>query len=1005
LISVTLAAVAGLVAWEAIAGRAGGWGAARPWGYAAACAALAIAVVRLARRWRAPGPASRELATRLERLFPQARGFAREILGEAAPVGPDGGLIGKRRAEGRAWIARRGMRLDRALAAREAARARAARRLAFSSAALLAAALLAFPGSSRRAARAMADPGSLWRGERAWSVAPGNVRVPYGTAIAGRARFAGPAEERERIVLEWSENGDAWRADTLGPAPAAAWRWPPLVAGRAYRLRLGPHASAVYRIAVGAPLAVLEVEGRSPGGDWLPLAGRLVRAGERIEVRGRASDRLAAATVAREGEAGATLPLVGGRTRAEVLPLAIQGQRFTGAIVPSAGAWRVTLLAEDGRTASAASFQAIRPGEAFVVLLGPSDDPVHLGGASAWLEIRAGAPSGIGALAWQTDDGHGGAVGDPRGARDTTIAAVAPLAAGRAAGDTLRFRVIASPLVGEPVATPWRRAIVPAAGAIRERTAEARERALRAVERAVVAAEDAARDGRPAARAVAERGLDAAFDSLAAALERTLADPELGSETRDRLAAYHALLAGIRQADLGAETVLSRDPAAAGARAELLREIAAAVARAEAELARRAAVDSLSRLAVEQRALAQDTRSAGSDRERASIGPRQAEIARAARSAGERLSAESAERLDRALDRAEGEVASGAPEAAARAQEAAAGAMERVAEEARAAAAEDASRRAARLAAIDRAAGETSFLAERQRAAAERMTGVSTGAGETADRLARQQVVTQGLERTLAALVEGLGGIPASGETGRLLGEAVYATRVAAATLARDPGRTAESRVAAEAAARALALLARAFLVPDGQPRLAGAQGTGQSEALAQQLDAMADAQRSIAEARARAPETAGGDPEAAAVERQLGRDLGDLAGALEAEGIDRRAIEALVAAVEAAARRLEQGLPGARNETELNSLARRMADLGRVVERREGERRAETARAFVPADPPPLPARATARRLDPEAALAPWRGALPRPSLEPARRYLERLAEEGVRAPGEEER
>jgi hypothetical protein len=74
------------------------------------------------------------------------------------------------------------------------------------------------------------------------------------------------------------------------------------------------------------------------------------------------------------------------------------------------------------------------------------------------------------------------------------------------------------------------------------------------------------------------------------------------------------------------------------------------------------------------------------------------------------------------------------------------------------------------------------------------------------------------------------------------------------------------------------------------------------------------------------------------------------------------------------------------------------------MIERETGERRrSESARSFVPADPPPLEGRVTAPVLDPASALAPWAGSLPAQTLEAARRYLERLADEGVRARGGE--
>jgi hypothetical protein len=161
----------------------------------------------------------------------------------------------------------------------------------------------------------------------------------------------------------------------------------------------------------------------------------------------------------------------------------------------------------------------------------------------------------------------------------------------------------------------------------------------------------------------------------------------------------------------------------------------------------------------------------------------------------------------------------------------------------------------------------------------------------------------------------------------------------------------------------------------------------------------MAQAQAAMADALAGGQEPAGGNAEAAAAERQAAADLRAMSGALEEEGLDARSIEALARSVEAASTRLERGLAGARTETELRSLARRLADLGRMIERETGERRrSETARSFVPAEPPPLEERVTAPILDPASALAPWAGALPSEMLGAARRYLERLADEGVR-------
>jgi hypothetical protein len=166
----------------------------------------------------------------------------------------------------------------------------------------------------------------------------------------------------------------------------------------------------------------------------------------------------------------------------------------------------------------------------------------------------------------------------------------------------------------------------------------------------------------------------------------------------------------------------------------------------------------------------------------------------------------------------------------------------------------------------------------------------------------------------------------------------------------------------------------------------------------------MAAAQAAMADAMAGGEEPAGGNAEAAAAERQAAGELREMGEELEEEGVDSRSIEALARAIEEASTRLERGLSGARTESDLRTLARRLADLGRMIERQESERRrSETARAFIPAAPPPLEDRVTAPVLDPDAALAPWAGTLPAGTLEAARRYLERLAEEGVRARGSE--
>jgi hypothetical protein len=154
-----------------------------------------------------------------------------------------------------------------------------------------------------------------------------------------------------------------------------------------------------------------------------------------------------------------------------------------------------------------------------------------------------------------------------------------------------------------------------------------------------------------------------------------------------------------------------------------------------------------------------------------------------------------------------------------------------------------------------------------------------------------------------------------------------------------------------------------------------------------------------MADALASGEEPAGGNAEAAAAEQRAADQLREMGEALEEEGVEARSIESLARAVEEASTRLERGLDGARTESDLRSLARRLADLGRMIDSRTREERtSETARSFVPAEPPPLDARVTAPVLDPTAALAPWAGTLPAEMLAPARRYLERLADEGVR-------
>jgi len=947
--------------------------ALRPWGYLAALAAASGGLLLLVlRRPQAPLSAS-AIAERVERLFPQSRGRARDVVAGHGP----GALALARAEDARAWIAGRSTgRLDSALAAADRPAVVRARRAVAAALGLLLLLAALDPGAARRVAGALAAPERLWSGP-AWEVEPGDAVIAHGAAVEGRVRLLG-LPTGEPLVLEWKGGGERG-ADTLGSGTAGAWRWPAVTAPRTYRFRAGAAASRVYRIEVGAPLALEGIVARAAGGSWEPLAGAVVAAGERIEVRGRANAALAGALVERaDGGAAA---------------LTVAGDSLHGFVTPSAGAWRVTLRAADGRTAAGATFHAVAAGAAFVIVLEPRDDPARLEALSAWVEARAGAPRGIGAVRWETADGRGGPLGDGGGARDTVVTGLAPLAEGRSAGDTVRYRLVARLAGGGAVAGEWRTAVLADASFFQARADEARTDAARAAERAATEARGAAE--RSAADATeADARLRQAADSLVDALEQSLADPSLPEAEREMLEAYRDLLRGTAGAELARPQAAgggAPDPAsAARARAELVERIASAVQRAEDGAARAAAADTLARLADAERALAEETRQAG--RIDAGAAERQEALDRSAREAARELGEEASRAVEEALDRAQEEIAAGDPAGASAAQQEAAGAMEAASAKARRQSEEEAARLAARRAAVDRAAGETLFLAERQEA-------VATGEAGRAERIARQRVVAQGLDNVLATLVEGLGGRPAAAETGRLMAEAVYATRRAESALAAGGERAA--RAAANEAAQALALLARALLVPPGSLQMAGAQGSaGEAGAVAAQLDYLADAQRALAQSAGSTDDPSGGDPEAAAEQRELGNQLGGLQQALAEQGVDPRTVEALAQAVEEAARRLERGLPGARAETELQSLARRFADLGRIVERSEGERRAEAARPFVPARPSALPARATARLLDPYAALAPWAQSLPRAALDPSRAYLERLAEEGVRAP-----
>jgi hypothetical protein len=975
-----------LLAWEWVTGGAG---LARAAGYAAAALLGTGGLALACARWLAPAAGEREVAERLERLFPQARGRVRAAL---EPGGA--GLAAAVAAGGREWLARRGPALDDALSERARLRSARMRRAALALSGVLVVAAVAAPAAGRRVVRAVLDPATLWaEGASEWRVTPGDASVEYGAPVTGAARYDGPLAG-EALVLEWREGEGAWRTDTLASERGGEWRWDEVAVERRYRLRYGSASSAEYTIEVGDPLALLRVEAREPGEDWAPLAGRTVTAGSALEVRGEANGPLERAVV--RDAAG------------REVALAVAGASFRG---PAAGlpvgAARILARGARGVELEGPSFLVAPRGSAFVEVLRPAEDPTTLAAESAWLEVRAGAPAGLAALSWETADGRSGSVAAVAGARDTVVTAVAALASGRQPGDTIRYRVIARPASGGAAATPWRTAIVASAAALRAAADEERATAGREVADALEAARRAAEErgdalGTPEDDAELDRRLSEAADSLARALDRTLADPEIDPELAARLEGYRQQLEGVAEAVFDPPRGMPADPAAeAEARAAVLEAISERLDQIERSIARQAAADSLEALADAQSELADETRAADPAALERSLAARQEALAEAALETAGELSEEAREGLEEALSEAAGEMQAGDPAAAARAQDRAAAEMMQAAGETRAEEGPEGPQ-TSHQAALDRAGAESLFLAERQRELAERRAGLGDG-GERAARLARQRVVTGGLDRALGTMVEAIGGRPASMELAMRMAQAVYATRQAEASLERaaeGPGGAAAVRGAAEEAATALALLARGLFLPQqGGGGMGGAGQAGDSGQLSQQLQQMADAQAAMADALASGEEPAGGNAEAAAAEQRAADQLRDMGEALEEEGVEARSIESLARAVEEASTRLERGLEGARTESDLRSLARRLADLGRMIDSRTREERtSETARSFVPAEPPPLDARVTAPVLDPAAALAPWAGTLPAEMLAPARRYLERLADEGVR-------
>lgn len=986
-------AFAALVAWEAFVG-----GGVRGVGYGVLVGVALGGLAGAVRAWRREAPGVRGMAGAVERAFPQARGVVRDALEEAP-----GALGEARREAGRAWVERRGIeRLDRAVGEDERRRAARWRRGAVAAIALCGAAALVQPAAARRVAEAVRDPASLWR-PGTWRVEPGNATVEFGDGLEGRARYAGTGRE-EALRLEWREADGAWRSESLAAGPSGSWRWEGLEAARTYRLRYGAARSPAYRVEVAAPFGVAEARVRGPAGEWEPLAGRILSAGRALEIRGRATRSLAAAAVEVDGREAGTL--------------AVDGAAFAGTVRLPEGTGRLVVTGAGGETAVVGPIVVAGAGRAWAVVLSPAGEVSSLTGSAAWVEARAGAPAGLAGLAWETADGRSGALADPAGARDTTVAAVVPLGAGRAPGDTVRWRVTATPATGAPVATGWRLAVLPAESELRRAAERAREDAERAVDRALDRAEEAL-EGREI-DFDAEAGLRAAADSLARSIDRTLADPGLSAEMARELEAQRDLLDGAAAAELAPRAGLPEDPeTSARARAAILEAVRRRVEALERAMAQAAAADSLDRLADRQRDLAAASRAAEPETLESEVAPRQDALGEAAREAlekaaggetapdgeaGERGAEDAARRAGEAIDAAGRAVRSGAPRRAAEAQEEAAERMGAAAETAREEAERAAGANAARRAALDRAAGESIFLAGRERELAED----AAGGGDPPDARARQEVVSGGLERSLQALVDGMGGMPAGGDLPRAIADAVHAALYARRAVLDESMDERSRATALDDAADALAGLAKALLLPggsaggaSGQEGSAGAEGA--EGAASRELRSLAEAQRALADALGGAEEAAGGNPEAAAAQREIGERLDALRRALEESGVDPGLVEALARSVEESASRLERGLPGARSRTELRALEGRMRDLGRRVERLREERRAVPAGAFVPAEPGPLPARATAPRLDAGAALEAWRSDLPAAELEAARRYLESLEAAGVRAAGEE--
>jgi hypothetical protein len=982
--AVAAAFVFALLAWEIVVGPAGVF---RWLGYLAVTIVALVAGWRLVRDWRQPGLEAGDIVAELGRLFPQTRGTLEALLDE-----PQSDLAVARQRSASSWLGHRdNSRLDGALAYGDRSGIARWRWLALGMVALAALTAISQPTAANRLVGALQRPQQVWRSPMVeWMVVPGDVDVAYGEPLVGQATVVGPPT-RGSLLLESRPPASAWHAETLALGPTGSWYWSEITGPFEYRVSFGPFTSPTYRVTVRVPVAIVRVEGRIESDTWAPLGGQTVAAGERLEIRGAASHPIETAWV-QWGD---------GRK----VPLDVEGATFEGEVQVVTGEAQVVARTPSGDETSPTLFTVIETGFAFVQLLQPDEDPTILGSAGAWLEVRAGASTGLQELRWETDDGRGAAIGDVGGARDTTVVAIARLGAERGPGDSFRFRVVVRPHRGRLATTEWRTAVMASRAALSADVAADRAAAGREIDQALRAAQREVRGEGSTSEADLDARLRAAADSLAQTLDRTLADPGLHPGLAERLAAYRRLLEGTSQADLTPQLALRNEPdAELSARASMLEAIREGLAETEALIQLSMTADTLAGLARSQQELASDTRGTAADLLNAEIEPRQARIDAAASAAAETLPDSLRPPIEAAMENVDAQTGERDPAALADVQEQAAETFQRTAGQARAEVDRAAGAAAARRIAIDRAGAEVLFLARRQRELAQAMVGPSTDAAEHAARVARQAVVGRGLETALSSLVEAIGGRPAGVELATRLAQAVFSVRYAGEAVSAPPSEglgNAQVQAATEDAATALMLLARAFLLPDHEGATGGADGAaGRSGQVARQLESMAQAERSLADALGSADEPVGGNPEAAAAQRDVGRELDEIAAELLEMGIDARTVQGLETAVEELARQLERGVPGARADTDLRALARRLGDVGRMVEQEATDRRrAETASVFVPETPPPLPSRAGAQRLDPDAALAPWKNVLPRSALDSVRAYLESLAQAGVRS------